>query len=158
MALSKDLRNIVKGVEAGDDDGQLFASRQVMDALGALLSWVGSNDTLIQWDGSEGLNGATGSTLAPAAGVLSASVKMKVTSADNVQNPFRQNGKATVTLTGTATGKTINGVAGPLVVELVDGEAEVLLAGTSTGTIIATLSAGLPSQLSATDVLTVTLS
>ncbi len=158
MALSKDLRNIIAGVESGDDSGQLFASRQVMEALGALISWVEGGDTLIQWDGDEGLNGATASTLAPAALVTSVDVKLKVTNAANVQDPLRQNASATVTLTGTATAKTINGVAGPLVVELVDGEAEVTLAATTTGTIIATLSAGSPAALSATDVLTVTLS
>jgi hypothetical protein len=158
MALSKDLRNIVAAVESGDDSGQLFASRQVMEALGALIGLAEAGDTRIQWEGSEGLNAATASTLAPAGGVLSVSVNLKVTNANNVHNPLRQNAKATVTLTGTASDKTVNGVAGPLEIELVDGAASVVLAASTTGTIIATLSLGSPAALSATDVLTVTLS
>jgi hypothetical protein len=158
MALSKDLRNMIKAVESGDDDGQLFASRQVMDSLGELIKWVEGGDSLIQWDASEGLNGVGASSLAPAASVLSVSANMKVTNSGDQHNPLRQNASVMVTLSGSATAKSINGVAGPLLVELVDGAASVTLAATSTGTIIATMSAGLPSQLSAIDVLTVTLS
>lgn len=158
MALSNDLRNLVSGAETGSNKGRKFASSQVMEALRAIVLWAEAGDTLIQWNGTGGYNGTGASALAPAGGVLSVSAGMAVTNAANTPNPFRQNATVLVTLTGTATGKTINGVAGPATISLVDGLKSVTLAGTSTGTIIATMSAASPAQLSGTDVLTVTLS
>lgn len=158
MALSNEARNLVLSAEAGRNDDQKFMSREAQELMAALILWAEAGDTRMQWNGAEGLNGGTGNTLAPAGGVLSTPADMYVTNASNTPDPFRQNASVHVTLTGTAAGKKINGVAGPLVIDLVDGHAQVTLSATGTGTVIATMSSPLPSPLLGADVLTVTFS
>jgi hypothetical protein len=113
----------------------------------------------MQWNGTGGPNGTGASALAPAASVLSVDAEVWVTDTFNMRDILNQTSMVTVSITGgTATGATIDGGAGPVVLTMVDGKASVLAAATSTGTIILGLSAPSPAGLNVADVLTITLS
>ncbi len=155
--LSSDMRNFLKDVQPdGNLRGPLLDDKDGLILLALMSNWIMDHNAKMQWDASEGLNGATASTLAPASGVLSGSTDVVVTDSLDKENWLDQTSTVLCTVTGTATGKTINGEAGPLTLTMVDGRASVEWAATSTGTIILTLSASNPSM--SHDVLTITLS
>lgn len=159
MALSNELRRLIQSAELGETNDAKYVDRHAQEALAALIMWVESHDSLFQFLGAEGLNGATASTLAPAGGVLSVDVEVDLTDTLNKLDTFNQSAEVTVTMFGgSATGKKLNGGTSPVVLTMQDGKATVTASATSTGTMILHLSAPSPASLGVTDVLTITLS
>ena len=95
----------------------------------------------------------------PAGGARSASVMLAVYDANSNLNTFDQSSYCTVSITGGgATGKKINGVAGPIVVHMVNGQALLTVTATSVGTLILGLSAPSPAGLAVASTATITFS
>lgn len=159
MALSKALRNLLAEHQAGRNKAQKMADSRVQEMIENLSDWIDSHNSLFQWNASEGLNGSTASTLAPAAGALSATVEVDLTDSLNKVNLFNQSAQVTVSITGgTAAGRAINGGSSPVVLTMVDGKASLLASATGTGTVILGLSAPSPAGLGVSDALTITFS
>lgn len=155
--LSSDMRNFLKDVQPdGNLRGPLLDDKEGLLLMALMSNWIMDHNAKMQWNGAEGLNGATASTLAPAGGVRSGSTDVVVTDSLDKHNWLDQSSTVLCTVTGTATGKLVNGVAGPITLTMVDGKASVAWSATSAGTIILTLSASNPSM--SHDVLTITLS
>jgi adenosine/AMP kinase len=151
MPLSKELRNFVTDLKDSKIDGLHISDREGLEMMGAMLNQLEGAYKLILWNsGAEGLNGTTANTAAAliATGHTNV-VKLAMADSGNTINTLSQGNQVTLTLTGTATNKTIDigdgagFVAGPVVVKLVDGEATVTTKAdyATTQTLVLTMSA-----------------
>ena len=151
MALSQILRNYIIDLKDGNLGGLHISDRDGLEMMGALLNHLESSYNLILWNsGAEGLNGTTANTAASAIADGETNIaKLVMADVNDTTNLTSQGNSVTVTVTGTATNKTIdtgdgNGaVAGPVTVSLVDGEATLTTKADYTNgqTYIMTLSA-----------------
>jgi hypothetical protein len=151
MALSKDLRNFIVDLKDGKIDGLHISDRDGLELMGAMLNQLEGAYKLILWNsGTQGLNGTTVNTdVAAIATGHTNTVKLAMADSGNTVNTMSQGNQVTITLSGTATNKTIdigdgNGfVAGPVTVKLVDGEATMTTKAdyATTQTLVLTLSA-----------------
>jgi hypothetical protein len=143
MALSQALKNSIATAEAGLTN-DMKSERVLREAVAQLLMHAESTATQIQWviAGTPHDSTAAALDLADNSKTSYSTLALTLADANNVLNRFKQAQTVVVTLTGTATGKKINGVAGPLTVALVDGTASITLsrtAGSADETIVATL-------------------
>ena len=148
MSLSNNLRNFITDMRDGILEGLFIPKRDVLSLLGNMTNWIESHSTKFWLTGS-----------VPATGILVAPVKLAVYDAASIQNVFDQTSSVTVSITGGgATGKKIDGVVGPTVYTMVDGEVTILASATSTGTLILGLSAPTPAGLAVASTATITFS
>ena len=149
MSLSNNEREFLLNAALGKKDGPFIPKRELLDIVGNMANWITSHSTKF-W-----------LTLlaVPGAGVRTAQVKLAVYDASSIQNVFDQTSYCTVSITGGgAAGKKINGVAGPLVITMVDGEATIEVSATGVGTAILGLSLPSPAGLAVASTATVTFS
>lgn len=134
----------------------------IKDFLEDVRSLALSNDVGFQFAG--GVNGKNGMITANNyTGAVNANVAvpLEVTDGDGTKNILNSVSFVTVSISGgTATGKTIDGVAGPVVKPIVRGATQVLVKATGAGTVTLALSAPMhPSEtLNVADTAVVTLS
>lgn len=145
MALSQALKNSIATAEAGLTN-DMKSERVLREAVAALLMHAEAAATQIQWviAGVPHASTAAALDLADNTKTSYSTLALQLADANNVNIPFNQAQTVVITLTGTATGKLVNGVAGPITLALVDGAASVTLArtaGSADETIIATLTA-----------------
>lgn len=151
MTLSQGQRNFLANTaDTGFNDGPVMNLLDAYGLIGLLANWVLAQDSQIVW---------TPDTLAPAAGLRSATASLAVQNAGGFTDFFNEYTTVTATITGgTATGKALNGSASPAILTMVDGVASLLVSATGAGTVTVGLSAPTPAGLTVTDVLTVTFS
>jgi len=149
MSLSNNLRSFIAGMRAGIMRGLFIPKRDVLTLLGNMTNWIEAHSTKF-W-----------LTLlaVPAGGARTAQVKLAVYDASSVQNNMDQTSYCTVSITGGgAAGKMIDGVVGPTVYTMVDGEVTIEVSATGVGTVILGLSLPSPAGLAVASTATVTFS
>jgi hypothetical protein len=148
MALSSDIRNFIKDSQLGLTNGPVIGDREGLELLGQVVNWVTSHDSQLVLSGPA----------APAASARTNTVTLSIEDAAGKLNNMNQTSTVVVTVTGGASGKLINGVAGPITVTMVDGQASLAVSATSVGTLILGLSAPSPAGLTVTSTHTTTFS
>ena len=148
--------------KTGDlEPGETALGVPVAQLADKLATYIISTDTVLQWKDHAGTIGTTDSGTYAAAAALR-TVSLNVTNGANVVDTLNSTTTALITVTGTATGVSLNGTlySAPVTLTLTNGVCPVLIASTDSGskTVVLTITSCVPTTLTKTAVMTYSFS